>query len=74
MPLIFFGHRFKIQDDVRGRDDLIAWACIRLDRLKTGLRFVHLLDSSGVSSVGVLLVNIVKHGLASYASSTTKTL
>jgi len=52
--------RFKIQDDEIGKDDLAAWACIRLDRLRSGFRFVHLLDAAGAESKGVLLVRIEK--------------
>lgn len=55
-----FRFRFKIQDDEFGKDDLAAWACVRLDRLKEGYRFVHLLDATGVTSAGLLLVNIQK--------------
>lgn len=53
-------YRFKIQDDRIGQDDLAAWACIRLDRLRGGYRFVHLLDGAGFESKGVLLVYIQK--------------
>lgn len=53
-------YRFKINDDEIGKDDLAAWACIRLDRLQIGYRFVHLFDSIGNPSQGVLLVNIEK--------------
>ncbi|KAM0794665.1 PLC-like phosphodiesterase [Usnea florida] len=52
--------RFKIQDDEIGTDALAAWACIRLDRLRSGYRFVHLLDGGGFESKGVLLVCIQK--------------
>lgn len=53
--------RVKVQDDRRiARDDLCAWACIRLDRLKTGYRFLHLLDVDGEPSEGFLLVHIDK--------------
>ena len=52
--------RFKVQDDEIGKDDLAAWACIRLDRLQSGYRFVHLMDAAGSASQGVLLVNIDK--------------
>ncbi|KAL8733993.1 MAG: hypothetical protein Q9166_001754 [cf. Caloplaca sp. 2 TL-2023] len=52
--------RFKIQDDEIGKDDLAAWACIRLDRLKEGYRFVRLLDANGDVSQGMLLVRIEK--------------
>ncbi|KAL8860138.1 MAG: hypothetical protein Q9178_003402 [Gyalolechia marmorata] len=52
--------RFKIQDDEIGKDDLAAWACIRLDRLKEGYRLVRLLDANGDRSRGALLVKITK--------------
>ncbi|KAI0144351.1 PLC-like phosphodiesterase [Xylariaceae sp. FL1272] len=52
--------RFLVKDDEIGRDDLAAWACIRLDRLRSGYRFVHLMDKRGGVSAGVLLVRIEK--------------
>ncbi|KAI0376453.1 PLC-like phosphodiesterase [Hypomontagnella monticulosa] len=52
--------RFLVKDDEIGRDDLAAWACIRLDRLRNGYRFVHFLDREGKESRGVLLVKIDK--------------
>ncbi|KAI1208227.1 PLC-like phosphodiesterase [Annulohypoxylon truncatum] len=52
--------RFLVKDDEIGRDDLAAWACIRLDRLKSGYRFVHLLDKEGKQSEGVILVKVEK--------------
>ncbi|KAK3208620.1 hypothetical protein GRF29_77g1375644 [Pseudopithomyces chartarum] len=52
--------RFKVMDDERISDDLAAWACFRLDRLQPGIRMVHLYDSNGVISRGVLLVRIKK--------------
>ena len=58
--LILSIYRFKIQDEKIGKDDLAAWACIRLDRLRGGYRFVHLLDGAGLESKGVLLVAIQK--------------
>lgn len=53
-------NRLKIHDDEIGKDDLAAWACIRLDRLQQGFRFVHLLDARGEPTTGVLLVKITK--------------
>lgn len=50
--------RFKIHDDEIGKDSLAAWACIRLDRLQRGYRFIRLLDAVGMPSQGVLLVNV----------------
>ncbi|KAH6648193.1 1-phosphatidylinositol-4,5-bisphosphate phosphodiesterase gamma-2 [Truncatella angustata] len=52
--------RFLIKDDEIGKDDLAAWACIRLDRLRRGYRFVKFMNSQGVASQGVLLVKIEK--------------
>ncbi|CRG88288.1 hypothetical protein PISL3812_05317 [Talaromyces islandicus] len=53
--------RFKIKDNEFGRrDSLVAWACIRLDRLKQGYRFVHLKDHLGQPSAGALLIRINK--------------
>jgi len=52
--------RFLVKDDKIGRDDLAAWACIRLDRLRSGYRFVHLTDAKGRVSDGVVLVKIEK--------------
>jgi len=52
--------RFKVMDDERLSDDLAAWACFRLDRLQPGLRLLHLYDSNGVLTKGVILVRIKK--------------
>lgn len=52
--------RFLVKDDEIGRDDLAAWACVRLDRLRSGWRFVHLLDKEGRVSGGALLVKVEK--------------
>jgi hypothetical protein len=53
--------RFKIEDTVKyGSDTLAAWACIRLDRLQPGYRFVRLIDSKGVATAGILLAKIEK--------------
>jgi phosphatidylinositol phospholipase C, delta len=50
--------RFTIRDDEFGRDDLAGWACVRLDRLRTGYRFVHLLDCKGRLTEGAVLVKV----------------
>lgn len=42
------------------KNTLLAWACIRLDRLQSGYRFIHLLDAAGMPSPGALLVHISK--------------
>lgn len=52
--------RFTVRDDEIGRDDLAAWACVRLDRLGQGYRFVHLLDCEGRLTKGVMLVKVEK--------------
>ncbi|KAF2682859.1 PLC-like phosphodiesterase [Lentithecium fluviatile CBS 122367] len=52
--------RFKVMDDERLSDDLAAWACYRLDRLQPGVRMLHLYNSNGVVTKGVLLVRIKK--------------
>ena len=53
--------RLKVVDDVTlGKDSLAAWACIRLDRLKTGLRMVRLWDWGGKGVGGLLLVRVEK--------------
>ncbi|KAI5857544.1 PLC-like phosphodiesterase [Tricharina praecox] len=52
--------RFKVHDEELGRDDLAAWACIRLDRLQEGVRLVRLFDNEGRHSKGVILVRVSK--------------
>ncbi|KLJ09700.1 hypothetical protein EMPG_14873 [Blastomyces silverae] len=52
--------RFKVKDREFGKDDLAGWACIRLDRLRQGFRFIRLFDTMGKLSQGVLLVKISK--------------
>lgn len=53
--------RLKVKDDRSiGKDNLLAWACVRLDRLKPGYRFIHLLDATGLPSSGALLVRVSK--------------
>jgi hypothetical protein len=49
-----------MDDRSMGKDNMLAWACIRLDRLQPGYRFVHLLNASGVPSPGALLVHVSK--------------
>lgn len=39
-------------------DTLAGWACIRLDRLQRGYRFVHLFDAKGTQTQGVILVRV----------------
>ncbi|RVD88897.1 uncharacterized protein DFL_003061 [Arthrobotrys flagrans] len=52
--------RFKIYDDEFGKDDKSAWACVRLDRLKTGYGYLRLFDMKGRETNGVLLLHIEK--------------
>ncbi|KAH8667098.1 PLC-like phosphodiesterase [Xylariales sp. PMI_506] len=52
--------RFIVKDDEIGRDSLAAWACVRLDRLRSGYRFVKFMDHHGLASEGALLVKIEK--------------
>lgn len=53
--------RFIVRDDETfQKDDLAAWACVRLDRLRMGYRFVHLMDAKGQETDGVLLVKVMK--------------
>lgn len=50
--------RFLVRDDEIGKDSLAGWACVRLDRLREGYRFVHLVDAEGVETEGVVLVKV----------------
>ncbi|KAK0121405.1 hypothetical protein ONS96_011576 [Cadophora gregata f. sp. sojae] len=52
--------RFKIEDARYAKDNLAAWACIRLDRLQQGYRFIYLLDAKGQATPGLLLVKVEK--------------
>lgn len=53
--------RFIVRDDEKfRRDDLAAWACIRLDRLRLGYRFVRLMDITGKESEGAVLMKVMK--------------
>ncbi|KAI0197864.1 phosphatidylinositol-specific phospholipase C [Astrocystis sublimbata] len=52
--------RFLVKDDEIGRDDLAAWACVRLDRLRSGYRFVRLMTMKGAVSPGVVFVKVEK--------------
>lgn len=53
--------RFTVRDDELGRDDLAAWACVRLDRLGQGYRFIHLMDGKGRLTEGTILVKVEKN-------------
>ncbi|KAI1648327.1 PLC-like phosphodiesterase [Daldinia loculata] len=57
--------RFKVEDDAPrlmslNRDPFLGWACIRLDRLATGYRFIQLLDTNGNKTPGVVLIRVDK--------------
>ncbi|KAL8387913.1 hypothetical protein RB595_009581 [Gaeumannomyces hyphopodioides] len=52
--------RVTVRDDELGRDDLAAWACVRLDRLRVGYRIVRLLNAKGMETKGLVLVKISK--------------
>lgn len=53
--------RFIVRDDEAfRRDDLAAWACVRLDRLRLGYRFVRMMDAKGQETEGVLVVKVMK--------------
>lgn len=47
---------FRVMNDVPGPDVMAAWACVRLDRLRLGYRFLRLLDKEGMPSKGILWV------------------
>jgi len=49
--------RFKVMDDVLGPDELLVWGCVRLDRLRDGIRFLHLQDAHGSETDAVLLLS-----------------
>jgi phosphatidylinositol phospholipase C, delta len=54
--------RFKVEDEstIR-RGELLAWACIRLDRLRQGYRLISLMDTRGTPITdGKLMVRIEK--------------
>jgi phosphatidylinositol phospholipase C delta len=44
--------------DKIGPDEFSSWACIRLDRLARGIRFVHLMDVKGSPTTGALLADV----------------
>lgn len=48
----------RVMNDVPGPDVMAAWACVRLDRLRLGYRFLRLLDKDGMPSKGLLLVKV----------------
>jgi phosphatidylinositol phospholipase C delta len=58
--LLILDARFKIEDAKYAIDSLAAWACIRLDRLQQGYRFLRLVDTKGVATAGMFLVKVEK--------------
>ncbi|PSR83835.1 PLC-like phosphodiesterase [Coniella lustricola] len=52
--------RLKVEDEGLVKDKLAAWACVRLDRLQPGYRFIDLKDARGDPCAGKLLVKIDK--------------
>ena len=52
--------RFRIKDDSYGRDQLAAWACVRIDRLREGTHFIHLLNAEGMETEGALFLSVSK--------------
>ncbi|KAK3333157.1 PLC-like phosphodiesterase [Cercophora scortea] len=52
--------RFMVKDDqTLGKDELVAWACVRVDKFREGYRIVHLLDArDGMETEAVLLVRV----------------
>lgn len=51
--------RFKIEDDNRlSKDVMLAWRAVRLDRLRTGWRFLRLWDKDGEEGGGLLLIHV----------------
>jgi phosphatidylinositol phospholipase C delta len=53
--------RFKVESEGYAIDSLVAWACIRLDRLQQGYRFLRLVDTKGFPTEGMLLVKAEKN-------------
>ncbi|KAK3374922.1 PLC-like phosphodiesterase [Podospora didyma] len=52
--------RFLVRDDELGHDSLAGWACVRLDRLREGYRFVHLLDVNGMETGAIVFIKVAK--------------
>lgn len=55
--------RFKIEDKATvSSSPTVAWACVRLDRLRDGYRFIHLKDMKGETiRGGRLFVRTTRH-------------
>jgi len=53
--------RFKVSDSVEVLDDPLArWACLRVDRMREGLRMIRLFDALGRRSDGILFARVMK--------------
>ncbi|KAI9715217.1 MAG: hypothetical protein M1828_000915 [Chrysothrix sp. TS-e1954] len=55
--------RFKVMNDLEMRKDpLVGWACVRLDRVREGVRFLTLVDGGGAEGKagGKILVRVSK--------------
>lgn len=51
--------RFKLVHDIEmGRDDVAGWACVRLVRLRQGLRMLRVRNCEGVEGQGRVLLNV----------------
>ncbi len=48
--------RFQVKNSEVGPDSVSGWACVRVDRLRKGVRFVHLIDEKGQETEAALLV------------------
>ncbi|KAK6850670.1 phospholipase c [Apiospora arundinis] len=51
---------FRVWHEERPQDQPMGWACVRLDRLRSGYRLLRLRDMQGRLSKGVVLVRIEK--------------
>ncbi|KAK8044240.1 1-phosphatidylinositol-4-5-bisphosphate phosphodiesterase delta-1 [Apiospora rasikravindrae] len=51
---------FRVWNDQPGLDPVLAGACLRLDRMKSGYRFIRLKNSQGMATDSILLVKIEK--------------
>lgn len=60
ITLLTKNFRFKVESEGYAIDSMVAWACIRLDRLRQGYRFLTLLDRKGLATEGIFLVKVEK--------------
>lgn len=56
VPELTFVSFVIVKESTIGPDVMTAWACVRLDRLRLGYRFVRLFDRYGMPSSGILLI------------------